>query len=446
MPLSGKHMSLKSKTAAILSHVNMPIVLLALVLGSVGGGVGVALFNVQSTFGIAFAILTSLSIIGILAMSPGQKDDPQGSRAGKAALGASDRSPSGRGGGAEVWRAVIDAMPDAAIALSANGIILHHNALASEMFASVKTGQAVISVWRHPEFTEALEKALKATSPIVVHLFERVPLERRISAIITKLDRDKKNGTLPALLVTFRDLTEQDKLAQMRADFIANASHELRTPLASLRGFIDTLLGPAKEDPAARARFLDLMASQAMRMTRLIEDLLSLSRVEMHAHVPPRGVLDLNEVASYVVQTLEPLAQASEIVVSIERLPGHARIRGDREEIVQLLQNLAHNAIKYGHKAGTVALKISRIESQNNGFRLVVSVTDDGPGIAPEHLPRLTERFYRINVASSRDKGGTGLGLAIVKHIVNRHRADLKIESRLGQGSTFTVTFLEHEK
>ncbi len=246
------------------------------------------------------------------------------------------------------------------------------------------------------------------------------------------------------MLITFRDLTEQDRLAQMRADFIANASHELRTPLASLRAFVETLQGPARDDVNARTRFLTLMASQAERMTRLIDDLLSLSRVEMRVHLPPRGIVELNETAAYVCQSIEPVAEAAKVKLSLVRDAAAARIRGDREEIVQVLQNLIQNAIKYGREDGTIEVRVGRDAPRGAGdARVWVSVTDNGPGIAPEHLPRLTERFYRVNVASSREKGGTGLGLAIVKHILNRHRGELRIASRLGAGSTFTASFEE---
>jgi two-component system phosphate regulon sensor histidine kinase PhoR len=278
----------------------------------------------------------------------------------------------------------------------------------------------------------------------VVDLFERVPVERRISATVSRLGGRDGRRNLPLLLISFRDLTEQDKLAQMRADFIANASHELRTPLASLRGFVETLQGPARDDPEARSRFLSIMSSQANRMTRLIDDLLSLSRVEMRVHLPPRGILDLNEVATYVAQALEPLAAASKVKVVVTKSEGAVRIRGDRDEIVQVLQNLVHNAIKYGREGGRVEIAVSRVLDGSPPVpRVLIAVADDGPGIAPEHLPRLTERFYRANAQTSRDKGGTGLGLAIVKHIVIRHRGELRISSVVGKGSTFSILFDE---
>jgi two-component system, OmpR family, phosphate regulon sensor histidine kinase PhoR len=298
-------------------------------------------------------------------------------------------------------------------------------------------------VSRNPDLIAAVDHALASEDRIDVELIERVPVERRVSATVSRLSRSATPSS-PHLLVTFRDLTEQDRLGQMRADFIANASHEMRTPLASLRAFVETLQGPARDDPVARERFLRLMASQAERMTRLIDDLLSLSRVEMRVHLPPRGLVELNETAAYVCQSLEPVAEGVGISLTLKRSDQIARIRGEREEIVQVLQNLIQNAIKYGREGGHVAVSVGRERPRGAaGGKVWVSVSDDGPGIAPVHLPRLTERFYRVNVASSREKGGTGLGLAIVKHILNRHRGEIKIASKLGSGSTFTVRFDE---
>ena len=232
----------------------------------------------------------------------------------------------------------------------------------------------------------------------------------------------------------------------MRADFIANASHELRTPLASLRAFVETLQGPARDDAAARERFLRLMASQAERMTRLIDDLL-VAEPRRDARAPAAA---RHRRAERDGGLRVPVAGAGGRGAKMTRRRSSAttrpaRIRGDREEIVQVLQNLIQNAIKYGREGGTIEVRVGRDAPRGcrRSARVWVSVADNGPGIAPEHLPRLTERFYRVNVASSREKGGTGLGLAIVKHIVNRHRGELRIASKLGVGSTFTASFEE---
>src|SRR5262245_2774500 len=338
-----------------------------------------------------------------------------------------------------LWRAIVNAVPEPAIVLGDAGQILHANRMAGDLFGTRRRGGHITTMVRDPELLAAVEQALATREARVVELHAQVPLERRLLMMLAPLDQTGSE-TAPALLISIRDLTEQDRLARMRADFVANASHELRTPLASLRGFVETLQGAAKDDPKARDRFLGVMSEQAQRMTRLIDDLLSLSRVEMREHLTPAEHVDLNEAASHVIQTLQPIASAAGASIDLKELATPASIRGDRDEIVQLLQNLIQNALKYGKPGGRIGVEIAHEpKAGGRGARFVLSVTDDGPGIAPEHLPRLTERFYRVSVAASREKGGTGLGLAIVKHILNRHRGELIITSKLGQGSTFAA-------
>jgi two-component system phosphate regulon sensor histidine kinase PhoR len=342
------------------------------------------------------------------------------------------------------WRSVVDAVPDPALALDALGNVVHHNAAVADLFPRIRIGQPMTNVIRSADLLNAIDQVQNSGIVAVVELLDRVPVQRRVSAIVTALNFSTAADADPVLLITLRDITDQEKLAQMRADFIAHASHEMRTPLASLRGFVETLQGPARNDPVARDRFLGIMATQAARMTQLIDDLLSLSRIEMHVHVAPRGIVDLNEVVHFVAQTLEPVARSASVVLDIDRLPGPAQVRGDREELVQVVQNLMQNAIKYGKSPGQVRVQIAREPSAQNGVkRLSITVIDDGPGIPPEHLPRLTERFYRVSAMASREKGGTGLGLAIVKNVVTRHRGELKITSTVGEGSTFKVIFDE---
>lgn len=224
---------------------------------------------------------------------------------------------------------------------------------------------------------------------------------------------------------------------RMRTDFVANASHELRTPLASLMGFIETMQGPAREDEVARTRFLGIMLDQAQRMARLIDDLLSLSRLEMRAHVTPRGEVDLAAAVAHVVDTLRPMAEDLGVQIDLTVPDAAIVVPGDHDELIQVFSNLVENACKYGQSGERVEISVTRPEGQG----AQVSVRDFGPGIAKEHVPRLTERFYRVDVETSRAKKGTGLGLAIVKHILARHRARLVVRSTLGEGSAFTVKF-----
>lgn len=244
-----------------------------------------------------------------------------------------------------------------------------------------------------------------------------------------------------ALFLTFNDVTHLEQAGQMRRDFVANVSHELRTPLTALMGFIETLRGPARDDAAARERFLGIMAEEAGRMNRLIGDLLSLSRVEGEERVRPKEEVDLTAELLSTMKSLEQLAAENAVELKLDAPKEPVMLTGDRDQLRQVATNLIENGIKYGGSGGRIQLRLS--ESPRDpairapGVRL--QVIDYGQGIDPRHLPRLTERFYRADSHRSRELGGTGLGLAIVKHIVNRHRGRLRVESDLGQGSVFTV-------
>jgi len=245
-------------------------------------------------------------------------------------------------------------------------------------------------------------------------------------------------GRPDLVLLTFHDLTPLRRVEEMRADFVANASHELRTPLAALSGFIETLQGSARDDTKARDRFLGIMQEQARRMARLIDDLLSLSRIELNAHRRPDTPIDLVPIVRQVADGLQTLARDRGVTVHVEAANA-LTVPGDHDELVRLFENLVENALKYGAPGKRVDITLMQGRSAEGAAEARVGVRDYGPGIAPEHLPRLTERFYRVDVRESRAQGGTGLGLALVKHILNRHRGRLSIESMPGAGATFTV-------
>jgi two-component system phosphate regulon sensor histidine kinase PhoR len=235
------------------------------------------------------------------------------------------------------------------------------------------------------------------------------------------------------VMLTLRDLSEIRRVERMRVDFVANVSHELRTPLTSILGFVETLQGPARKDAVAQDRFLTIIGDQARRMSRLVDDLLSLSRIEQSSHLQPTSIVDLSSIAGHVVDTLAPMADENETQVVL-RADKPVLVRGDRDELVRVAENLIENAIKYGASDKPVEVTVSPRDRD-----AILIVRDHGPGIAAEHLPRLTERFYRVDAGESRAKGGTGLGLAIVKHILARHRGRLTIESGSGQGATFSA-------
>jgi two-component system phosphate regulon sensor histidine kinase PhoR len=261
-----------------------------------------------------------------------------------------------------------------------------------------------------------------------------VPVPREVHAAVVPMDPPIADGG--RAVVVLSDRTRERAVERMRADFVANVSHELRTPLASLIGFIDTLRGPAADDPPAQQRFLAIMGEQAARMNRLIDDLLSLSRIELVEHQPPSGSVELGELATRLVAGFEPRLRERSVQLDV-RIPGDLpAVIGDADQLVQVLQNLLDNAVKYGREGGTVRFEIAAAAGRTGAL---ISVTDQGAGIPREHLPRLTERFYRVDTGRSRAAGGTGLGLAIVKHIVNRHRGQLSIESEEGVGTSVRV-------
>jgi len=333
---------------------------------------------------------------------------------------------------------VLSAIPDAAILTDHLGRILAHNSRAKEYFGAV-TGVSLSSILRSPAFLKALETARQTSAAAETEVHIAVPIERHLRVTVTPVI-GSANGSPDHLLVVAADETEARRLAEMRADFVANASHELRTPLASLRGFVETLQGAARSDPVAREKFLSIMSDEAQRMTRLIDDLLSLSRIEMSEHLTPRGQVDLVEVAMSTRHALEPLASRNGQTIVLDVPSGEVVVPGDRDELAQVAYNLVQNGLKYGKSGGRVTITVSD-DDRNARF----AVEDDGIGIAREHIPRLTERFFRVSAKDSRARGGTGLGLAIVKHILRRHGGSLEVESELGKGSRFVVTLRKNK-
>jgi two-component system, OmpR family, phosphate regulon sensor histidine kinase PhoR len=334
-------------------------------------------------------------------------------------------------------QALLSNVPDPIILVDPDGLVREANAAAHALLPRLRLGQPLFYAVRAPEILHAVAQAPGRSGSLHVEYHERVPTERTFEVQIGALPGRGVPGE-PDVMLFFRDLTTARGLERMRVDFVANASHELRTPLASLLGFIETLQGPARNDPAARDRFLDIMREQAGRMTRLIDDLLSLSRIELRAHVPPESAVDLRSIVMQMLDSLAPLGRERGVEVGLEADEGPLTVRGDRDELLRVVENLVENAVKYGAEGGRVEVALRRLTGGESA-EIALIVRDYGPGIAPEHLPRLTERFYRIDVTASREQGGTGLGLAIVKHIVNRHRGRMQIESELGRGATFTV-------
>lgn len=337
---------------------------------------------------------------------------------------------------------LMDSLPDPLLLVERNRMVTRANRPARRLFGQEPAGRPLELALRDPGLLAAVDGALEDedAAQVTLHLAGITP--RAFAAQVAPV---RLQGEAMAL-ISLRELTEQLMIERMRSDFVANASHEIRTPLAALLGFIETLQGPAREDAEARDRFLETMAAEARRMSRVVDDLLSLSRIELAAHQPPQGKVDLADCARGAVRALEPYAEQRGATIALETEDGPTEVRGDRDQLAQLLTNLIDNAVKHGGEGVTVHARVGRLETAPPGAgpltggpaaRLVVA--DDGPGIAREHLPRVTERFFRVDAARSRALGGTGLGLAIVKHILRRHRGHLAIESELGRGTTATA-------
>jgi two-component system phosphate regulon sensor histidine kinase PhoR len=340
--------------------------------------------------------------------------------------------------------AFLDSIPEPVILVDHQRNVLAANRASEAEIGVTYAGRALALSLRHPSALAAVDRVLAEGRQRTVEVTILAPTERTFNLIVAPLDAaalavegEGKQG----VVLVFHDVTAERRAEQMRADFVANASHELRSPLSALVGFIETLRGPARDDLEARERFLEIMSVEAARMTRLIEDLLSLSAIEANEHVAPSGKIDVIVLLQGVIDALSPQAVEHNVRLVLESEDGLTEVAGDEDQLAQVFRNLAENAVSYGGDGKQVRIVARAIERlpDSNKHGVSVAIHDQGEGIPREHLPRLTERFYRVDKARSRQAGGTGLGLAIVKHIVNRHRGRLAAESEIGTGSTFTV-------
>lgn len=332
-------------------------------------------------------------------------------------------------------RAALSAINLPLYLIDGNEDVVFQNAAATATFGQIEAKTHLSARLRSPAILDCVRETIAKGNVNTVEYSERHPSSRVYYVTVAPV---LSEAGPRYFILSFMDISEQRRIERMRSDFVANASHELRTPLASLQGFIETLLGPARNDPKATERFLGIMLEQVQRMNRLVDDLLSLSRLELKAHIAPSDKVELAPLLGHVRDALQPLANDLGVEISVMTPQAPVFVTGDRDELIQVFENLIQNACKYGQEGGKVEVLLT---ADGDGHGAEVSVRDYGPGIAEEHLPRLTERFYRVNVEASRSRKGTGLGLAIVKHILTRHRARLLIKSELGKGSVFTVRF-----
>lgn len=329
----------------------------------------------------------------------------------------------------EISDTIIKALPEPTLVLSSALIVESSNAAMNALLEADPIGSHLTNYFRAPAVMQAAKDALAQDVKSNVEFTTRGQASRTFDAFVSAFD---ENNSRKVLLIV-RDLTYQQQIERMRSDFIANASHEMRTPLATLTGFIETMQGAAKQDPAAREKFLALMKTQTDRMTRLTDDLLSLSRIETNEHLRPTGKVQVSALLRQCTNLLTGVASAAQCKIDIEVDEGLVVV-ADADQLMQVFQNLLENALKYGAQGERIEVTANQTANWTD-----LTIRDFGSGIAAHHIPRLTERFYRVDVQESRTRGGTGLGLAIVKHILNGHRGRLLIESELGAGSRFTV-------
>ncbi|KQS81077.1 histidine kinase [Rhizobium sp. Leaf384] len=336
-----------------------------------------------------------------------------------------------------------DALDMPVLIIGADERVLFQNQAAEKAFGVIPPHSDLSGRVRSPGILDMVRETIATGRVNQIEHSERLPSEAvyivRVAPAALGAPRPRVDPAAidTVYIVSYRDISQARRIDRMRSDFVANASHELRTPLASLRGFIETLQGPARNDVKAQERFLGIMLEQATRMSRLVDDLLSLSRLELKSHIAPEQDIALGPLLGHVCDTLGPLAQDLGVAIALDLPSVPVIVQGDRDELIEVFENLVENACKYGQEGKTVEVSLSG----GGGDPVEVSVRDRGPGIPAEHVPRITERFYRVNVEASRSKKGTGLGLAIVKHILTRHRARLLVRSVLGEGTVFTVRF-----
>lgn len=344
------------------------------------------------------------------------------------------------GAGQKMISTVLDAVPSAVLWLEEVDRVVLANDAAEALFGEGIEGRLVTDILRHPDFHGALGDALARRQRLQL----RLALTTKAGSCIYEV-HITPTGHDDGSVVVFEDQTAIEQASAMRRDFVANVSHELRTPLTALVGFIETLRGAARDDAGARERFLSIMEREAGRMIRLVNDLLSLSRVEAEEHRRPSEAVEVLGLLRSVMTTQREQADAAGVRMILQADDPSLSVRGDSDQLMQVFLNLAENGLKYGGAGGELIFRVARLprEPKLRGPAISVAVIDKGEGIDPIHLPRLTERFYRIDSHRSREKGGTGLGLAIVKHIVNRHRGRLRIESDPGKGSNFMVILPE---
>lgn len=396
----------------------------------------VTMGTLPMVFGLAF-LASAAPALYLLWIRAGRRETDQDSKPDTPEIEHSHMTPYAE--------SIVDVIPDVLVLVDQKLRVKEANNAARKLFGVRLIDRDFSQILRNPDAVATMEKALEVGSAQTGEVMLLSPVERHFELIALPMPArpgDEGDDSRHAMTIALHEVTALKRAEQMRADFVANASHELRTPLASLIGFIETLQGPAQTDPEARDRFLSIMGDESARMARLIDDLLSLSRIELDEHVSPSGTVDIRHAIAASAKSLSLKAEQRGMTVSLLLDDDLPLVIGDQDQLNQVFQNLIDNAIKYGREGSQVRISAKPVErlATVGGPGLAISVHNEGEAIEREHLPRLTDRFYRVDAARSRSLGGTGLGLAIVKHIINRHRGQLAFESSQDRGTEVTVS------
>ena len=410
--------------------------IIAPAVGAALGTLGAVSIGVADAGTVIFAILGAGAGAALVRQGRGKSVPETPATASSAQLVSQPFAPVPGEPPDPIWRftEVMDALPIGVLVVGKDQTVRAANHSIRQTFGLPREPGYPVETLRARRLLEGIAKARNTAEAMVFEMTMARGNNVTLNVHVRPLPSSAPAGI--SMIIAVQDITTERISDELHRDFVANASHELKTPLAVVSGLIETLQGPAKGDPVGTERFLGRLSTQVRRMTRLIEDLMSLNRIELNERVLPQAPEDLVGLVAEVVDALRPAAEASDVELVLHDIDDMPSVMAEREELGQLFGNLIDNAIKYGGIGREVNVRFRCSDTQD---QIGVAIEDQGPGIAREHLPRLTERFYRVDIGRSREKGGTGLGLAICKHIVNRHRGRLEIDSKLSEGSTFTV-------
>jgi len=334
-------------------------------------------------------------------------------------------------------RVIIEELEDQFFALDRYNLIKYLNKSAKQRFGENLIDKNISSVVRDTKLLETIEEVIKDQTTKNVNVEINLPSYQLYKIYIIPGPTHLFPET-DSVVLFLKDFTEITKAQKLKTDFVANVSHELRTPLVSIKGSLETILGPASDDKVAQKKFMSIMSDQVLRMENLINDLLILSRIELEEHIKPNKIVNLNDIFTNIKSNFELILKKKKINLQIE-LMEPTLVFGDNDKLLTVFSNLIDNAIKYSQDGKNIYIKSQNSEGKLIGKNMLINIKDEGIGIPQDLIPRITERFFRVDTEKSKKVGGTGLGLAIMKHIISQHRGDYEILSKVNEGTEIKI-------